>query len=118
VAAGSKRYLRRSATRSRDARVASSHWLPYLGTNQVRRAIERVSLHRLQTKLNLQIWRHNTVAIIQRYVKDRDVPKTLGYGDDETDEVENDAFDLLEQLQGKGAQFRSCQQPVIEAVMQ
>jgi superfamily II DNA/RNA helicase len=64
------------------------------GTNQVRRAIERVSLHRLGTKLNLQIWRHNTVAILQRYVKDRDVLKTLGYGDDETDEVENDAFDL------------------------
>jgi hypothetical protein len=172
------------------------------GTNQVRRAIERVSLHRLGTKLNLQIWRHNTVAILQRYVKDRDVLKTLGYGDDETDEVENDAFDLqsthttktvgqvygrladespwgvqsrrmqfrqvslawhrflqfssalstpprkcstaaaaqeaandeqyrrwklmretdihvsLEQLLGKGAQFRGCKQPVLETVMQ
>jgi superfamily II DNA helicase RecQ len=172
------------------------------GTNQVRRAIERASLHRLETKLNLQIWRHNTVAIIQRYVKDRDVLKTLGYGDDETDEVENDPFDLqsthttktvgqvygrpatespwsvqsqrgqfrqvslawhhflqfssalstppnksstaaaaqeeakeeqyrrwkqmretniqtsLEQLQGTGAQFRGCQRPVLEAVMQ
>lgn len=171
------------------------------GTNQVRRAIERASLHRLETKLNLQIWRHNAVAIIQRYVKDKDVLKTLGYGDDETDEVENDAFDLqsahttktvgqvygrsadespwsvqsrrmqfrqvslawhrflqfdstlstppgkrsaalaaqeeakeeqyrrwqqmrktniqasLEQLQGKGAQFRGCQQAVLEAVM-
>jgi hypothetical protein len=31
---------------------------------------------------------------------------------------EIDIHTSLEQLQGKGAQFRSCQQPVIEAAMQ
>jgi superfamily II DNA helicase RecQ len=181
------------------------------GTNQVRRAMERASLHRLNTKLNLQIWRHNTVAIIERYVRDRAVLKTLRHGDHETDDAENDPFHLqsahttrtvgqvygrpadespwsvqsqrkafrqvsiawhqflqfestlstsqreapaaaaqqerqaarqehqgasdeqfrrwrqmretdiqasLEQLQGRGAQFRGCQRPVIEAIMQ
>jgi superfamily II DNA helicase RecQ len=171
------------------------------GTNQVRRAIERASLHWLHTKLNTQIWRHNTAAILERYVKDPAVLKTLGYGDSEMDDAESDPFDLqsthtsktagqvygrpadespwsvqskrkdfrrvslawhhflqfnstlsmppkgsiaaaaqqegkeeqyrrwkqmrttdiqasLERLEGQGAQFRGCQRPVIEAIMQ
>jgi superfamily II DNA helicase RecQ len=173
------------------------------GTNQVRRAIERVSLRWLHTKINIQIWRHNTKATIRQYLKDKDILKTLGWGDDEADqEAEDDPFDLqsghrsktagqvygrpadespfsvqarraafrrvsiawhrfllfdstlstlpkegsvaavarkeaveeeyrrwkrmrntdiqasLERLQGKGAKFQGCQQPVIEAIMQ
>ena len=173
------------------------------GTNQVRRAIERVSLRWLGTKVNTQIWRHNSKATMRRYVRDKDVLKTLACGDGEDDQAAgDDPFDLqsghgsrtagqiygrpadespfsvqaqrlayrrvsiawhqflqfdltlsvppsqgssaaavwkeaseqeyqrwqqirntdiqasLEQLEGKGAQFRGCQRPVIEAIMQ
>ena len=43
------------------------------GTNQVRRAIERVSLRWLKTKINIQIWRHNSKATMRRYIKDSDI---------------------------------------------
>ncbi|KAI9881994.1 MAG: hypothetical protein M1823_006286, partial [Watsoniomyces obsoletus] len=65
------------------------------GTNQIRRAIERVSLRWLKTKINIQIWRHNGKAIMRQYIKDKRVLKTLGWGDDEADqEAEDDPFDL------------------------
>ena len=188
---GEAREQRHSAAENGSTCFKTEQW----GTNQIRRAIERVSLRALGTKLNIQIWRHSTKAIYRKYMKDKAVLKALIAADedddDEADEPEdiqtahsshvangvygrlNDespfsteakrlslrkvsiawhqflvfpsamktpskkntqvadeefrrwqsmrAMDLqgpLEQLAGKGAQFRGIQRPVLEAVMQ
>jgi superfamily II DNA or RNA helicase len=75
--------------------VAAAGRTEQWGTNQIRRAIERVSLRWLKTKINIQIWRHNSKATMRQYIKDKRVLMTLGWGDDEPNqEAEDDHFDL------------------------
>lgn len=64
------------------------------GTNQVRRAIERVSLRSLEAKLNIQTWRHGTKAIYRRYINDKAILKAVVAGDEDEEDTEDDPFDI------------------------
>ena len=86
---GEAREQRHSAAENGSTCFKTEQW----GTNQIRRAIERVSLRALGTKLNIQIWRHSTKAIYRKYMKDKAVLKALIAAnkddDDEADEPED-----------------------------
>jgi hypothetical protein len=62
-------------------------------TNQVRRAIQRVSIRWLGVKLNIMAWRHSGKAIYRKYINDKVVIKAVVEGDEDED-GEDDAFDI------------------------
>ena len=64
------------------------------GTNQVRRALERVSLRALGTKLTIQTWRHCTKAIYRKYMKDKAIQKAFAVADGEDEAAEDELEDI------------------------
>lgn len=65
------------------------------GTNQVRRALERVSLRYLGSKITIAIWRQSSKTICDRYLRDPTLQHGLAASYDSEEEGEaDDPFDM------------------------